>query len=94
MFDASLSERPLGCKSSEIPIGDNLINCNAAAQLEVFAGQAIDLADLVVAGQLGFFTAIDAALEAAETDGLVAAVGERAVEATLAAAFAYSRRPL
>jgi hypothetical protein len=48
----------------------------------------------VVAGQLGFFTAIDAALEAAETDGLVAAVGERAVEATLAAAFAYSRRPL
>jgi hypothetical protein len=65
----------------------------ASKQLEIFARRALDLADQVAAGQLRFLDAVDIAYEAATWAGLVKAVGDDIVQATLAAAFANARRP-
>jgi hypothetical protein len=66
----------------------------ASKQLEIFAIRALDLADQVAAGQLRFLDAVDMAYEAATWAGLVKAVGDDIVQATLAAAFANARRPV
>ena len=62
-------------------------------QLEILAIRALDLADQVAAGQLRFFDAVDIAYDAAIWAGLVKAVGDDIVQATLAAAFANARKP-
>jgi hypothetical protein len=62
-------------------------------QLEILAIRALDLADQVAVGQLGFLDAVDLAYEAAVWSGLVKAVGDDVVQLTLAAAFANARRP-
>jgi hypothetical protein len=62
-------------------------------QLEILAVRCLELADRVAAGQLRFLDAIDLAYEAAQWAGLVEAVGDDIVQATLAAAFANARRP-
>jgi hypothetical protein len=66
----------------------------ASKQLEIFARRALDLADQVAAGQLRFLDAVDIAYDAAIWAGLVKAVGDDIVQATLAAAFANARRPV
>jgi hypothetical protein len=66
----------------------------ASRQLEIFARRALDLADQVAAGQLRFLDAVDIAYDAASWAGLVKAVGDDVVQATLAAAFANARRPV
>jgi hypothetical protein len=62
-------------------------------QLEILALRSLDLADRVAAGDLPFIEAVDLAYSAAQWAGLVDAVGDDAVQATLAAAFANARRP-
>jgi hypothetical protein len=62
-------------------------------QLEVLALRSMELADQASAGQLKFIDAVDLTYEAAVWSGLVKAVGDDIVQATLAAAFANARRP-
>jgi hypothetical protein len=64
-----------------------------ARQLEVLVLRSIELADRVAAGELPFFDVLAVLYGAAVDVGLVAAVGDRVVQATLAAAFANARRP-
>jgi hypothetical protein len=64
-----------------------------ARQLEILALRSLELADQVAASEIRFFDAIDLAYEAAIWSGLVKAVGDDIVQATLAAAFANARRP-
>jgi hypothetical protein len=66
---------------------------HASKQLEILALRSLELADQVAAGQLHFLDAVDIAYEAALWSGLVKAVGDDIVQATLAAAFANARRP-
>ena len=65
----------------------------ATRQLEILALRALELADRVAFGQLKFIDAVDLAYDAAFWSGLVNAVGDDIVQATLAAAFANARRP-
>jgi hypothetical protein len=62
-------------------------------QLEILALRSIEAADQVAAGELPFFDVLEVLYGAAVDVGLVAAVGDRIVQATLAAAFANARRP-
>lgn len=62
-------------------------------QVEILARRALELADQVADGRLAFLDAVDLAYEAAVWSGLVDAVGDDIVQATLAAAFANARRP-
>jgi hypothetical protein len=64
----------------------------SSRQLEILAIRALDLADQVADGQVRFLDAVDLAYEAAVWAGLVKAVGDDIVQATLAAAFANARR--
>lgn len=68
-------------------------NTRETRQLEILARRSLELADQVAAGQLEFIDAIDLAYEAACFAGLVKTVGDKVVQATLAAAFANARRP-
>jgi hypothetical protein len=65
----------------------------ARRQFEIFALRSLELADQVADGHLLFLDAVDVAYEAALWSGLVEAVGDDIVQATLAAAFANARRP-
>jgi hypothetical protein len=65
----------------------------ASRQLEILALRSLELADQVADGHLHFLDAVDLAYEAALWSGLVEAVGDDIVQATLAAAFANARRP-
>jgi hypothetical protein len=65
----------------------------ASRQLEILALRSLELADQVADGRLHFLDAVDLAYEAALWSGLVEAVGDDIVQATLAAAFANARRP-
>jgi hypothetical protein len=65
----------------------------ASRQLEILALRSLELADQVADGRLHFRDAVDLAYEAALWSGLVEAVGDDIVQATLAAAFANARRP-
>lgn len=60
-------------------------------QLELLALRTFDFADRVRANELGFLDAIDALYDGAVASGLVDAVGDDIVQATLAAAFATGR---
>jgi hypothetical protein len=62
-------------------------------QLEILALRSLELADGVAAGEIAFLDAVDIAYEAAAWAGLIDAVGDDVVQATLAAAFANARRP-
>jgi hypothetical protein len=74
-------------------------------QLEIFALRCLELADRVAAREIDFLDAVDLAYSAAiwgdlpnalETSGLInteVTNGDDIVQATLAAAFANSRRP-
>jgi hypothetical protein len=66
---------------------------HAARQLDLLAVRALELADRVAAGQLGFIDAVDLSYEAAVWAGLRETVGDDLIQATLAAAFAGARRP-
>ena len=63
----------------------------ATKQLEILALRSLELADQVAAGQLQFLDAVDLAYEAAVWGGVVEAVGNDIVQATLAASFANAR---
>jgi len=65
----------------------------AARRLEILALRSLGLADQVATGELDFIDTIVAIYEAAYESGLIAAVGKRAVGATIAAAFANARAP-
>jgi hypothetical protein len=56
-------------------------------QLELFAIRCSELADRVVEGDLQFIESIDFAYSAAEISGLVASIGDDAVQKVMAAAF-------
>jgi hypothetical protein len=73
-------------------------------QLEILALRSLELADQVAEGQKGFLEAVDLAYDAAVWVGLPNAIdksglidnsitGDDIVQATLAAAFANTRRP-
>ena len=62
-------------------------------QLEILALRSLELADRVAAGEIKFLDAVDVAYEAALWSDLTETVGDDIVQATLAAAFAYARRP-
>jgi len=62
-------------------------------RLEILARRALELADRAAAGEINFTHAVDLAYEAAHWSGLVEAVGDDVVQATLAAAFANARAP-
>jgi len=64
---------------------------HATKQLEILALRSLELADQVAAGQLQFLDAVDLAYEAAVWGGVVEAVGNDIVQATLAASFANAR---
>ena len=68
------------------------VELRATRQLEILALRSLELADQVAEGRLGFLDAVDLAYEAACWAGLVKAVGDDVVQATLAAAFANARR--
>ena len=61
-------------------------------RLELFALRSFDFADRVEAGEIKFLDAVDVLYDGAVTSGLVDAVGDDVVQATLAAAFATVRR--
>jgi hypothetical protein len=62
-------------------------------QLEILTLRSLDLADRAATGELPFIDAVDLAYESAIAAGLVDAVGDQIIQATLAAAFANARRP-
>jgi hypothetical protein len=64
----------------------------ATKQLELLALRSFDFADRVNAGELKFLDAIDVLYHSAVASGLVDAVGDDMVQATLAAAFATVQR--
>jgi hypothetical protein len=63
-----------------------------AKQLELLALRSFDFADRVEAGEIKFLDAVDLLYDGAITSGLVEAVGDDIVQATLAAAFASVQR--
>jgi hypothetical protein len=65
----------------------------AVRQLEILALRSLELADQVAAGHLPFFDTFDTLYDAAVDAGLIDTIGDRIVQATLAAAFANARRP-
>jgi hypothetical protein len=64
----------------------------ATKQLELLALRSFDFADRVEAGEIRFLDAVEVLYAGAVTSGLVDAVGDDVVQATLAAAFAAVRR--
>jgi hypothetical protein len=64
----------------------------ATKQLELLALRSFDFADRVEVGEIKFLDAIDTLYHGAVASGLVDAVGDDVVQATLAAAFATVRR--
>ena len=69
-----------------------LVKNRATKQLELFALRSFDFADRVDLGELKFLDAIDILYDGAAASGLIDAVGDDIVQATLAAAFASVRR--
>jgi len=62
------------------------------AQLELLALRSFDFADRVELGEIRFLDAVDVLYDGAVSSGLVDAIGDDIVQATLAAAFATVRR--
>jgi hypothetical protein len=62
-------------------------------QLEILAIRSLELADQVATGELPFLETIDTIYDAAVEGGLVNAVGDKIVQATIAACFANARQP-
>jgi hypothetical protein len=87
------NDATLFCTSSVQKSTANSSHSRYSRQLEILAIRALELADQVAAGQLRFLDAVDLAYEAACWSGLVQAIGDDVVQATLAAAFANARRP-
>ena len=58
------------------------------AQLELLALRAIEMADRITAGNVGFLDGVDLIYDAACASGLVDAVGDDAIQKLMAAAFA------
>jgi hypothetical protein len=63
----------------------------ATQQLEILALRSFDFADRVRTNEVRFLDAIDVLYDSAVASGLVDAVGDDIVQATLAAAFATVR---
>jgi hypothetical protein len=74
-------------------MGEHSANSRKKRQLEILAIRSLELADQVASGDLSFLDAVDMAYDAACWAGLVKAVGDGVVQATMAAAFANARRP-
>jgi hypothetical protein len=71
-------------------LAGSVTKTRATRELEILALRSLELAAF---GQLKFIDAVDLAYDAACWSGLVKAVGDDIVQATLAAAFANARRP-
>jgi hypothetical protein len=65
----------------------------AGAALQILALRSLKLADQVASGELPFLDTVNTIYDAAVEAGLIATVGDRIVQATIAAAFANARRP-
>jgi hypothetical protein len=65
----------------------------AAPQLEILALRSIELTDPVAAGELPFIETVGMPYDAAIVAGVVDDVGDKVVQATIAAAFANARAP-
>jgi hypothetical protein len=63
------------------------------AALQILALRSLELADQVASGELPFLDTVNTIYDAAVESGLIATVGDRIVQATIAAAFANARRP-
>jgi hypothetical protein len=63
-----------------------------ANQLKLFALRCADIADRVTRNEIAFLDGVDLVYDAACASGLVEAVGDDIVQATMAAAFANARR--
>ena len=61
-------------------------------QFEMFALRSFDFADRVEAGEIKFLDAVDVLYDSAVASGLVDSVGDDAVQAAMAVAFATVRR--
>jgi hypothetical protein len=61
--------------------------------LEILALRSLELADQVASGELPFLETVNTIYDAAVDSGLIVTVGDRIVQATIAAAFANARRP-
>jgi hypothetical protein len=65
----------------------------AGAALQILALRSLELADQVASGELPFLDTVNTIYDATVESGLIDTVGDRIVQATLAAAFANARRP-
>ena len=63
-----------------------------ATHLKLFALRCADTADRVTRNEIAFLDGVDLVYDAACASGLVEAVGDDIVQATMAAAFANARR--
>lgn len=77
---------------SELPPDKPFIATGGAA-LRILALRSLKLADQVASGELPFLETVNTIYDAAVEAGLIDAVGDRIVQATIAAAFANARRP-
>jgi hypothetical protein len=77
---------------SELPPDKPFIVTTGAA-LQILALRSLKLADQVASGELPFLDTVNTIYEAAVESGLIDTVGDRIVQATIAAAFANARRP-
>jgi hypothetical protein len=72
---------------------DNPFIATAGAALQILALRSLELADQVASGKLPFLETVNTIYDAAVESGLIDTVGDRIVQATIAAAFANARRP-
>lgn len=77
---------------SELSPGKPFI-ATVGAALQILALRSLELADQVGSGELPFLDTANTIYDAAVESGLVDTVGDRIVQATIAAAFANARRP-
>jgi hypothetical protein len=81
---------------SELLPDEHPIATNAgreAIALQILARRSLELADQVARDELPFLATVHTIYDAAAVSGLVDKVGDRIVQATIAAAFANARRP-
>ena len=81
---------------SELPPNELSIATTAgreAIALEILALRSLELADQVASGNLPFLETVSTIYEAAVKSGLIDTVGDKIVQATIAAAFANARAP-
>jgi len=72
---------------------DKSFIATVGAALQILALLSLELADQVANGELPFLDTVNAIYDAAVESGLIDTVGDRIVQATIAAAFANARRP-